>query len=216
MDETPPLCDILSNEWGWDNVRRDAFQLVAWGYELTIDRVRQHHVEEDITGIIRNGINQKLDEELPPRFQVYSAHNEDPVDDDQNKHGKKRPRVDILIECGGTRPRKRYRLEAKRCAKNSYSIGWYAGGVKDYVDLLYSRFDPEAGLLALIQSDDAPHWKSELGSKLLTDKTLALTMPLKDVFLVQELSHMAVSKHMRTDGSEVSLYHAFLDCKPEE
>jgi hypothetical protein len=92
----PPL-NILSPEWGWDNIRRDVFQLVAWGYRRKEKEIRQRSLEEDITGLIRKGINETLDElddDSWPRFQFYSAHNEDPVDD-HDTSGKKRPRVDF-------------------------------------------------------------------------------------------------------------------------
>jgi hypothetical protein len=122
MSLSPP--DILSTKWGWENVRRDVFQLVAWGYQVARENIRARNLEEDITGLIRKGINEKLDEELPPRFRYYSAHNEDPVDDNDT-FGKDRPRVDILVECSGSSPRKRYRLEGKRCARGANPIGWY-------------------------------------------------------------------------------------------
>src|SRR4051812_24075615 len=108
MNQPPP--NIISTEWGWGSIRRDVFQLIAWGYQRMEKEIRQRSLEEDITGLIRKGINEKLDEiddDLWPRFRVYSAHNEDPVDD-HDTLGKKRPRVDVLIECGGSRPRIRY------------------------------------------------------------------------------------------------------------
>ena len=121
MNQPPP--NILSPEWGWDNIRCDVFQLIAWGYQRKEEEIRQRKLEEDIIGLIRNGINEildELDDDLWPRFQLYSAHNEDPVDD-HDMLGKERPRVDVLIECAGSRPRKRYRLEAKRCARKKYN-----------------------------------------------------------------------------------------------
>jgi hypothetical protein len=160
----PPL-NILSREWGWDNIRRDVFQLVVWRYRRKEKEIRQRSLEEDITGLIRKGINETLDElddDSWPRFQFYSAHNEDPVDD-HDRSGKKRPRVDVLIECTGSRPRKRYRLEAKRCARkkynSKYNIDWYAQGITAFLIGLYAKDSPEGGLLGLMQSDDAKYWK---------------------------------------------------------
>src|SRR5436305_1522446 len=149
MNQSP--LNILSHEWGWDNIRRDVFQLVAWGYQRKEKEIRQRHLEEDITGLLRMGINETLDElddDLWPHFQVYSAHNEDPVDD-RGAFGKNRPRVDVSIECRGSRPRKRYRLEAKRCArkkyKSKYNIEWYAQGISAFLNGLYAKDSPEGG-----------------------------------------------------------------------
>jgi hypothetical protein len=215
----PPL-KILSPEWGWDNIRRDVFQLVAWGYQRKEKEIRQHSLEEDITGLIRQGINETLDElddDLYPRFQLYSAHNEDPVDD-HGTSGKKRPRVDVVIECSGSRPRKRYRLEAKRCARKKYNskyiIEWYIQGVIAFLIGLYAKDSPEGGLLGLIQSDDAQYWKKELSTKLQENVSLSCQSSLSDVDPIPGLPHITVSLHQRSDGSAIALYHVFLDCSP--
>ena len=210
-----PLPDIDSAEWAWPNFRRDVFQLIAWGYQIVVQEIRQKHLEEDITGLIRKGIKEKLDEDLPPRFQCYFAGNEDPVDDDDDGSlGKKRPRVDILIESGRSRPRKRYRLEAKRCARRTNTISWYAEGITAFLTRLYARDSPEGGLLGLMQSDDTKYWKEELSTKLKNDVSLSCQSPLADVDLTPDLAEMTVSVHQRNDGSPIDLYHAFLDCNP--
>ena len=216
MPLQPP--DRLSQEWedwGWDSVRRDVFQLVAWGYKITESEIRQRELEEDITGLIRKGIRVKLDEELDPRFRLYFPANEDPVDD-HGTFGKDRPRVDILIECSASFPRKRFRLEAKRCARkkynSKYTIGWYAEGITAYVEGLYASDSEEAGLLGLVQSDTPSYWKSELSTHLKKDKTLSCLTPLTDVDLNPDLPHTSSSQHQRNNASEITLYHVFLDC----
>jgi hypothetical protein len=208
MNQSPP--DILSAEWAWPNFRRDVFQLLAWGYQLKEAEIRQRHLEEDITGLIRQGINEKLNEDLPPRFRCYSAKNEDPVDD--GILGKDRPRVDILIENGGSLPRKRYRLEAKRCARNQNPIGWYAQGIVSFVEQRYAKDAPEAGVIGLVQSDTVKRWKSQLSVKITKDVSLASQSTLVDVTLTPDLIEMSYSLHERSDGSSITLYHAFLDC----
>ena len=215
----PPL-NILSHEWGWDNIRRDVFQLVAWGYQRKEKEIRQRSLEEDITGLIRKGINEildELDDDLLPRFRLYFAHNEDPVDD-HGIFGKKRPRVDVLIECSGSRPRKRYRLEAKRCARkkynSKYNIDWYAQGISAFLNGLYAKDSPEGGLLGLMQSDDAKYWKKALSTKLKNDVLLSCQSPLSDVDPTPDLPDMTVSVHQRGEGSAIALYHVFLDCNP--
>lgn len=205
--------DILSFEWGWDNFRIDVFQLVAWGYHIKEAEIRKCEREEDITGLIRSGVREKLDEELPSRFQHYFPANEDPVDE-HGVLGKKRPRVDILIESSNARPRKRYRLEAKRCHshKSNYRMHWYAEGVTAFLEGLYANDSPEAGLLGLMQSDDAQYWMQKLAEKLATDSSLSATSSLTDVNLTPDLPFMSFSQHKRQDDSRITLFHAFLDC----
>ena len=74
------LPDIGSAEWAGDALRRDVFQLIAWGHAAMTDQIRQCRLEEEITGLIRLGIRKTFDEELPPRYSNYFAANEDPVD----------------------------------------------------------------------------------------------------------------------------------------
>ena len=215
MNEPPP--DIDSAEWAWPGFRSDVFQLVAWGYQDAEQDIRQSQREEDITGLIRKAINERLDSDLPPHFKYYSVHNEDPVDDGGLK-GKKRHRVDILFEHGGSRPRIRYRLEAKRCARikyeSKYTIQWYALGIKAFLTGQYARDSPEGGLLGLIQSDDAGYWKDELSNKLKNDSSLSCQSPLADIDITPDVPDMASSVHQRNDGTSINLYHAFLDCNP--
>lgn len=218
MNQPPP--NILSPEWGWDNIRRDVFQLVAWGYQRKEKEIRQRHLEEDITGLIRMGIDETLDDlddDLWSHFQIYSVHNEDPVDN-RGTFGKSRPRVDVLIECRGSRPRKRYRLEAKRCArkkyKSKYNIDWYAQGISVFLNGLYAKDSPEGGLLGLMQSDDEQYWKKELSAKLTSDTSLCCQSPLSEVESSPDLPDVTVSLHRRSDGSAIDLYHIFLDCNP--
>jgi hypothetical protein len=55
-----PPPNILSHEWGWDNIRRDVFQLVAWGYKRKEKEIRQRRLEEDITGLIRKALCKRF------------------------------------------------------------------------------------------------------------------------------------------------------------
>jgi hypothetical protein len=188
--------------------------LIAWGYQRKEAEIRQNHLEENITGLICMGIDEKFDEEeLPSRFEHYSVKNEAPVND-VGALGKKRPKIDIVIERRGSRPRKRYRLEAKRCARNQNSISWYAEGIVMFLNRTYAKDSPEGGLLGLMQSDDAKHWTQKLSLKLDKDASLEAQSPLTGVALIPDLAGMSVSQHRRNDDSFITLYHAFLDCNP--
>ena len=213
------LPDILSAEWAWSSFRQDVVQLIAWGYQDAETIIRQRELEEDITGLIRKSINDRLENgELPIQFRMYSAKGEDHVDD-TGKLGKQRPRIDILIESSvGRLPRKRYRFEAKRCARKSfnskYKIEWYAKGIAEFVEGTYALNAPEAGMLGLVQSDTAQYWKAELSDKLNADLALACHSALRDIDPIANLSNVSLSQHQRHDGSSIDLYHLFLDCTP--
>lgn len=203
---------IVSPAWGWDNVRRDAFQLIAWGYQLAEVAIRQQHLEERITGLIRKGINQKLNDYPGPRFEIYVPLNEDPIDD-TGELGKDRPLVDISIVCGRGAPRKTYRFEAKRCAKNSNPISWYTKGIEVYVNRTYARDAPEASVIGLVQTDTSVYWKTQLRKKTKQDQALHCKVHPADVEVVADLPGIVVSTHRREDHSLIDLYHVFLDCR---
>ena len=212
MSQPPPdPPDFLSSDWAWEAFRRDVFQLISWGYQEMEPEIRRRAKEEDITGLIRQGINRRLDDELPLRFSFYSAHNEDPVDD-AGRFGKNRPRIDIAIECACRPVRKRYRLEAKRCATSSYPIRKYTEGIPPFLGGQYARDSPEAGMLGLVQTDTPAYWKSQLDSTLPTDSSLACVVLLDEVDLPTEVSIMSGSVHDRANGTQITLFHAFLDC----
>lgn len=214
---TEPIPDIDSAEWAWDSFRRDVFQLVSWGYQIEEKEIRRKRLEEDITGLIRKGIELKFDEDLPPRFRCYSAKNEDPVDD-AGTVGKKRPRIDITIESGGSSPRKRYRIEAKRCARkiyrSKYQMSWYVEGIEAFLSSRYAKDSPEGGMLGLMQSDEVEYWTQKLSDELSNNPTLACKIQLADIGLTPDLAGMTKSVHERKDCDVIQIFHAFLDCKP--
>ena len=210
MSEPTPE-NFLSLEWGWDNVRFNVFQLLAWGYEIVESEIRQKHKEEDITGLLRKGIREKLDNpSLPEYFRSYTPGNEDPVDD-TGKYGSSRPKIDIMFECSGGLPRLRYCFEAKRCHRRRYKMDWYSQGIQAFINRQYAKGATEGAMLGLVQSGTTAYWKSGLIAETAQNTALCCeTSPTDVTDLV--LPDMTASIHRRNDGSLITLYHVFLDC----
>ena len=205
---------ILSQEWGWHSVRRDAFQLLAWGYADAQMRIRREHLEVNITGILSDAMENKLIHgQLPARFILYNVKEEAHVNN-TGKLGINRSRLDIVVEHTGNRPYKKYVFEAKRCDRGyKGDIKWYGEGINSFLTLDYAREAPEASVVGLVQTDTPEHWKNELIAHAANEHSLMCEVHPTDVDVVADLPGMVVSTHRRADASLIDLYHVFLDCK---
>ena len=205
---------ILSQQWGWENVRRDAFQLLAWGYADAEATIRQEDLEVNITGMLAGAMDNRLSfAQIPPRFILYNVKEEAHVNT-SGKLGNQRPRIDIVVEHTGNRPAKKYVFEAKRCAKRyKGGIKWYVKGVENFLTLDYARNAPEASIVGLIQSDTSVYWRAQLSTQTAKDVALCCEVHPASINVIADLPDMVVSTHRRNDTSLIDLYHVFLDCK---
>src|SRR5207245_10526881 len=95
-------------------LRQDAHQLLAWGYADTRPRLAKAKDEYEITGLLADGMDARINSpHTPDRFMLYAIHNEKPISP-AGELGKKRPRLDIQIERCGVRPKPHFTFEAKR------------------------------------------------------------------------------------------------------
>ncbi len=194
--------------------RKDAHQLLAWGYEDSLSKIHRNLQEEEITGFIGEAIEERLnDPNTDQRFDRYSLHIEKPISS-QGRTGKQRLRLDIVIEDSGLRPRTEYIFEAKRLCKGSHSIGKYTGkdGMQCFINGRYASQYPEAGMIGYLQSDNYNYWENELTRKLNEAHNNQLHQ-LQCIEITPSLGHEYLSKHQRTSGQPITIYHIFLDCR---
>ena len=121
-------------------------------------------MEEEITGLIVEAIEKKLDAPfLPERLDRYSVGEEKPIAV-EGRTGKRRRRLDLVVISGQNRPRPKYIFEAKRLRKNGYSISRYLceDGLQCYINRVYASQYPEAAMIAYVQSDTLSYWENEL------------------------------------------------------
>jgi hypothetical protein len=190
--------------------RKDAHQLLAWGYEDSLSKIHANLQEEEITGFIGEAIEEKLnDPNTDERFERYFINEEKRISS-QGRTGKRRMRLDIVIQYSGLRPRPEYIFEAKRLCKGSHSIGEYTGkeGMECFIDDNYASQYPEAGMIGYLQSDDCKYWESELRRKFSQNNN----NQLQEVKIIPSLPHEYFSKHQRKSGTSITIYHIFLDC----
>jgi len=196
--------------------RRDAHQLLAWGYQDALPGIHYNLQEEEITGLIVEAIEKRLDNpSTPEEFDRYSVDEEKPIAVEGRK-GKKRRRLDLVVVSGHSRPRPKYIFEAKRLRKNSYPIGKYVGedGLQCFVKGVYASQYPEAAMVGYVQSDAESYWESELKRSFDGDlnNDLRIIQLLQKVQVLSSMPDVWVSEHGRITGSSIAMYHIFLSC----
>lgn len=196
--------------------RRDAHQLLAWGYQDALPDIHCNLMEEDITGLIVEAIENRFNSSsTPERFDRYSIDEEKPIAVEGRK-GKNRRRLDLVVVSGHSRPRPKYIFEAKRLRKNSYPIGKYVGkdGLQCFVKEVYGSQYPEAAMVGYVQSDATGYWETELKRSFDDDlnNNLRITQILKKAQFLSSMPDVWVSEHERITGSSMVVYHIFLNC----
>ncbi len=196
--------------------RRDAHQLLAWGYQDVLPQIHCNLTEEEITGIIVEAIEKRLDDpSTPEKFDRYSIDEEKPISVEGRK-GKKRRRLDLVVVSGHSRPRPKYIFEAKRLRKNGYPISEYVGkdGLQCYIKEIYASKYPEAAMVGYIQSDAATYWENELKRRFNHDPNndLCIKQILQKTQVLTSLPDAWVSEHERVVSGSITVYHIFLNC----
>jgi hypothetical protein len=196
--------------------RRDAHQLLAWGYQDVLPQIHCNLTEEEITGIIVEAIEKRLDDpSTPEKFDRYSIDEEKPISVEGRK-GKKRRRLDLVVVSGHSRPRPKYIFEAKRLRKNGYPISEYVGkdGLQCYIKGIYASQYPEAAMIGYIQSDAAIYWENELKRRFNHDPNndLCIKQILHKTQVLTSLPDAWVSEHERVVSGSITVYHIFLNC----
>jgi len=200
--------------------REHAHLLVHWGYEGARHRIQHPENTKDkeetsITGFLKKAINDRLYAfEQADWCKYYSVHEESPVET-EGRSGKRRPRVDLIIESafGG---RCQYIFEAKPLKKSKHPVSGYTGsdGMGCFISGKYaSRYD-EAGMLGYVQSDCLAEWKDKVKRKICQDaEKLSLTGSQRDEQVIDAFPLEWVSEHNRNSVTRsIAIYHILLDC----
>ena len=196
--------------------RRDAHQLLAWGYQDALSQIHCNLVEEEITGLIVEAMEKRLDDlSTPEKFDRYSIDEEKPVAIEGRK-GKARRRLDLVVVSGHSRPRPKYIFEAKRLRRNGYPIGEYVGegGLQCFIKGVYASQCPEAAMVGYDQSGDASYWEKELKRRFDNDRrnNLCIKQLLQKVQVLSSIPDVWVSEHKRKEHGLIAVYHIFLNC----
>lgn len=217
----------LAKEWDHYLVelREDAHQLLAWGYADTRLRLAKAKDEYEITGLLAEGMDSRINSpETPDRFMLYAVHNEKPTSP-KGELGNKRPKLDIQIERCGVRPKPHFTFEAKRlrddtnCNVND-TMKEYLGveGIIRFVSARYAFESVEAAMLGCIQAHDAKFWFNQVRSAFEADEKNGGTLyaaigKLQHATVIRDFPEEHVSLHARSSGVSIQVFHLFIDCR---
>ena len=157
----------LDNQEYCASFRRKAFRLIMLGYNR-LDTLRFKESEEtDITGELAQQIREVIQDQSAPHWAWgFSVHDDPPVNI-PGRLGKRRPRLDIVLEltCRGSHPC--YPFEAKRLSGTAFGPSKYIGegGLQDFLCGKYASRQSEAGMLGYVQSHTQEEWAIRIKRK---------------------------------------------------
>lgn len=205
---------------GWriydQSFREDAHQLVAWGYWDSRSLLTPSREETEITGFITEAIQNRLNSpQTPERFDRYCVKEDNPTPG-EGRTGKRRMRIDIIIEASRPRPRPKYIFEAKRLSRPNHTISTYTGkeGLMRFITDRYAADCPEVTMMGYVQTDTSSYWVMQLEKQFENDsaKQFLLAGKLSKESITPDLTDVWSSDHNRTSGSPITVFHLFLDC----
>ncbi len=163
-DESVPL---LPHQVYAEALRAHAVTLIWLGYQRLNASSFAVAEEDDITGeLVREMKLVAQDPSSPDWVDHYEIHEQDPQNV-KSKRGKRRPKMDIEIECHRRGLRPRLGFEAKRLGRGN-SVSDYLGdeGLSAFLDGYYPTTHGEAGMLGYIQVQTPSEWSVKLAMSL--------------------------------------------------
>lgn len=148
--------------------RKQVFQLLQWGYNRLNASEYQAAEEEDITGELAKEINAILEDRTFPEWVGHFCVHEEYRINVPGRKGKRRNRLDILVERTQRGPHPRFPFEAKRLSAGTHPIGKYLGpkGLGQFLMGDYGRDVSEGGMLGYVQSHTSDYWAQKAKEKI--------------------------------------------------
>lgn len=178
--------------------------------------------EPSITGLLVQRAKEIIETDEAEQWMEHLEVLDDPPQNDQpDRRGKRRPRIDIEFVEVRRGPRPRLHVEAKRLYRSD-SVGEYVGtgGLGMFLDGAYASIWPSVGMLGYVQNRTCTEWLAEVGDRLANGKTKFGLCKQEPTFSSPDwptagLEDVKTSCHTRTDvrlGS-LRIFHLLLDCR---
>lgn len=190
--------------------------LLAFACQRLDRKAFQATAEPAITGKIVESIEQVLDDPSPEIRDWCECFfvADDPPENTGGRLGKTRKRVDIRFVSSEFHPRCHFRLEAKRLNRPS-SVNEYFGpeGLGCFLSGQYGPDDQDAGMLGYVQLESSQYWADRLercSRSSSVDLSIAPAGHWKRIELIEQLEHSYQTKHIRTGGAPLTVYHTLM------
>lgn len=181
--------------------------VLATGFQRLVAARLAKKEETAITGLLVEQMRSLVaGRDCPRGAQHFSVHDDRPEGTD-GLEGKRRPRIDIVVERTGTGPRPQFHFEAKRLNRSD-SVAEYVGeeGMGCFLSGKYAKGEPDAGMLGYVQEGTPETWSQRLREKLAVESVAWVQHSLH-----VSLPHSYRSSHTR-DGQPFELFHVLLVC----
>jgi hypothetical protein len=181
--------------------------VLATGFQRLVAATLAKKEETAITGLLVEQMRAFVaSRDCPRGAQHFSVHDDRP-EGTNGLEGKRRPRIDIVVERTGMGTRPKFHFEAKRLDRSD-SVAEYVGedGMGCFLSGKYAKGEPDAGMLGYVQQGTPETWAQRLREKLATESVAWAQHSLH-----VSLPHSYRSSHTR-DGQPFGLFHVLLVC----
>jgi hypothetical protein len=197
--------------------RLRVFKLIEMGYDRLDASKYKNSDEPDITGELAKEMEAVTEDTRSPDWiSRLVVQDERPINA-PGRLGKRRKKIDILIQLNRRGRNPRYYFEAKRLSGTQFTAGKYLGseGLGEFLSGHYARDESEAGMLGYVQSGTLANWAEVVHHKLEENKSLLSVCqggewtPAK---YMDVIPHIYQSKHDRPSlRVPIAIYHMLLD-----
>ncbi len=177
--------------------------------------------EPSITGLIVKRAKEVIESEDAEPWMDHLVVLDDPPQNDQAERlGKKRPRIDIEFVEARRGPRPRFHVEAKRLYRSD-SLGKYVGanGLGMFLSGTYASVWPSAGMLGYVQTQGCADWRGKLADRLTKDgadfhacKDEEISSPGWSTVGLEEVID-SCHERISADLGRIKISHLLLDCR---
>ncbi len=155
-----------------DALREHAVKLIWMGHQRLEFASFSSSEEDDITGELVRVIKKVCCDPIAPEWVDHYEVHEQTRQNTNGNRGKRRPMMDIEIECHRRGPRPKLGFEAKRLG-HGHTAKKYLGdeGMTAFLNNYYPTTHGEAGMIGYVQQSTAASWSQEIFMQVLSEKT---------------------------------------------
>jgi len=146
---------------------RHAVHLILLGYGRLTASEWSEADEVTITGELTQATRAAIESEDAPDWAVHFAVHDDPPVKADDRTGKGRPRVDIILERTERGRHPRYHFEAKRLYREGSDRDYLGDdGLGCFLSGRYAKDENEACMLGYVQSEEETIWAGRISDRL--------------------------------------------------
>jgi hypothetical protein len=207
---------ILLHEIYIAELRVHAIMLIWLGYRRLGPTAFATAEEDDITGELVRAVRDVLQDPSSPEWVDHYEVKEQVPQNVDEKHGKRRPKMDIEVERHQRGVRPCLGFEAKRLGRGEAIAGYLGSeGLGAFLTGYYPTTHGESGMLGYVQERTNDEWSAKLARELSLNETQHRVVQGRELrrFDVEPTMPAFSSEHTDTEGRPLQVIHVLLSCK---